>query len=134
MVNQIRVHCEPGAADFALKLFGKQPTDGEMAGLAGALDGATVAVSVRHSKGWLYLSVDDPARFEAYETSIRQDLNGELYGYIHEVRVAAGQGGQGFGLRAFLRQVAAARTIGLKRFELFAAGDPADTSSNGYYT
>ena len=133
-MKDIQVICEEGAAELVKLLFGQKVRGEELAGLAGALDGAMVNVTVRRSKGWLYLAVNDPARFEVYETSIRRDENGDLYGYIHEVRVAVGQGGRGLGARAFLRQVLAARKLGLTRFELFAAGDAADTSSNGYYT
>lgn len=130
----ITIHYDPGAAEFAAKLFGVQPADEDLVRLAGALEGATVNVSVRENKGWLYLTVTDPVRFEVYETSVRRDVEGSLFGYIHEVRVAVGQGGHGLGLRAFIRQLAGAKALGLTRFELFAAGDPADTSANGYYT
>jgi hypothetical protein len=133
-VPDIAVRYEPDAAEFATRLFGFHPREADLARLAGALDSAVVNVSVRKNKGWLYLTVTDPARFEVYETSVRRDVEGSLFGYIHEVRVSVGQSGRGLGLQAFLRQVAGARALGLTRFELFAAGDPADTSANGYYT
>lgn len=133
-VKGITVKYELGAAEFAEKLFGFRPADAALASLAGALDGATVNVSVRVKKGWLYLAVDDPTRFEVYETSVRCDAQGVLFAYIHEVRVAAGQGGHGLGLRAFQRQVHGARNLGLQYFELWAAGDYLDRSHNGYYT
>jgi hypothetical protein len=93
-----------------------------------------VIVSAREKKGWLYLSVDDPSRFEVYDTSIRRDSNGNLFAYIHEVRTAAGQGGQGLGVEAFVRQVAGARALGVRYFKLWAAGDYFAKSRNGYYT
>lgn len=133
-MEKTNVNYEPGAAEFARQLIGREFSDEDLAHLAGTLDGATVNVAVRQKKGWLYLAVDDPARFEVYETSVRPDANGELYGYIHEVRAASGQRGQGLGARAFARQVAGARSLGLKRFELWAAGNVRDTSYNGYYT
>ena len=85
----INVNYQAGAAQFARQLIGRSFSDEELAHLAGALDGATVNVTVRQKKGWLYLAVDDPARFDAYETSIRRDGNGELYGHIHEVRAGS---------------------------------------------
>ncbi len=133
-VKGINIKYEPGAAEFTERMFGFRPADDDLACLAGALDGATVNVSVRVKKGWLYLAVDDSTRFEVYETSVRCDAQGELFAYIHEVRVAVGQGGQGLGIRAFCRQVSGAQSLGIIRFELWAAGDVRDTSHNGYYT
>ena len=131
-VNAITVNYEDGALEFANQLFGFQPADTDLAALAGALDGATVQVSIRRTKGWLYLTVNDH-RFERYETSIRKDADGSLFAYIHHVYAAVGYSGQGNGARAFLRQVNAARRLGLKRFELFAAGYPGSIEENGYY-
>jgi len=133
-MEKIQVHYEEGALEFAWQLFGQIFNDEDLAYLAGALDGATVNVNVSRQKNWLYLSVVDPSRFEVYETSIRYDAKGELYGYIHEVRTAIGQRGKGLGARAFLRQVNGAKALGLKRFELWAAGYLFDGSRNGYYT
>jgi hypothetical protein len=133
-VKGITVKYELGAAEFAEKLFGFRPADDDLASLAGALDGATVNVSVRVKKSWLYLAVDDPTRFEVYETSVRRDAADALFAYIHEVRVAAGQGGQGLGIRAFQRQVRGAKSLGIEYFKLWAAGDYFDQANNGYYT
>ena len=132
-VKVITVNYEPDAAAFAERLFGYRPADDELACLAGLLDGATVTVSVKRQKSWLYLSVNDP-RFERYETSVRKDVDGGLFAYIHHTYVAAGQTGQGYGLRAFLQQVRSAQRLGLTRFELYAAGNPATGAENGYYT
>jgi hypothetical protein len=131
-VKEITVNYEEGVLEFAQQLFGRQPADDELARLAGALAGATVNVAVRPKKGWLYLTIND-ARFERYETSIRKDADGSLFAYIHHAYAAPGQSGKGYGVRAFLRQVNAARQLGLKRFELFAAGDFGSTDENGYY-
>jgi hypothetical protein len=131
-VKETEINYEEGALELALQLFGRQPADDDLARLAGALDGATVNVSVKKQKGWLYLTVND-ARFERYETSVRKDADGSLFAYIHHAYAAAGQSGQGHGVRAFLRQVNAARRLGLKCFELFAAGHPRSTNENGYY-
>lgn len=133
-VQAITIQYELGAAEFAEQLFGFPPADYDLACLAGALNGATVNVSVRVKKGWLYLAIDDPTRFEVYETSVRRDAQGELFAYIHEVRVAVGQGGQGLGLRAFLHQVIGAKALDIQYFELWAAGNYLDRSHNGYYT
>jgi hypothetical protein len=114
------------------RFFGRLLTDDELFRLAGALPGATVTVSVRQQHGWLYLKVDD-WRFERYETSIRRDRDGSLFAYLHHVYVAGGQRGQGHGARAFLRQMTMAQQLGLKRFELFAAGGHGSTDENGYY-
>jgi hypothetical protein len=132
-VQAVTINYKTGAVKLAHQLLGRRLADEDLARLAGALDGARVNVSAK-KKGWLYLAVGDPARFEVYETSVRRDLRGDLYAYIHEVRTAVGRRGQGLGLEAFRRQVAGARALGVKRFELFAAGDPADISDNGYYT
>jgi hypothetical protein len=69
-VKETEINYEEGAFEFTQRLFGRQPADDDLARLAGALDGATVNVSVKKKKGWLYLTVND-ARFERYETSIR---------------------------------------------------------------
>ena len=130
----VTLHYETGAAEFAARLFGFAPAAVDLARLAGALDGAAVQVSVRADKGWLYLAVDDPAHFEVYETSVRREADGKLFAYIHEVRVAPGQGGGGLGLRAFVRQVTGAKALGLTCFRLWAAGSYFDTYHNGYYT
>jgi hypothetical protein len=131
-VKEISVNYEAGARAFAQQLFGQRLADAELAHLAGALSGATVRVALRAKRGWLYLTVSD-ARFDRYETSIRKDEDGSLFAYIHHAYVAAGQRGQGHGARAFLRQVNAARRLGLRRFELFAAGHPSSSDENGYY-
>ena len=131
-MNEININFEAGAREFARQLFGYQPAEAELARLAGALLGAAVKVAVRRQKGWLYLTVSD-ARFERYETSIRQDADGSLFAYIHHAYAATGQRGKGYGVRAFLRQVNAARRLGLQRFELFAAGRPSASDENGYY-
>jgi len=103
-VKGITVTYVRGAIGLARQLFGRRAADDDLARLAGALDGATVIVSAKKKKNWLYLSVSDP-RFARYETSVRRDANGNLFAYIHHVYVAAGQTGQGYGLRAFLQQV-----------------------------
>ena len=82
----------------------------------------------------LFRSVKDAGRFAAYETSIRKEADGKLWAYIHDVRTAAGQRGQGLGIQAFAQQVRAARALGLKRFELWAAGHPGDQTHNGWLT
>ncbi len=133
-VQNVIIKYEPGAAGFTERLFGFRPAEDDLACLAGALDGATVNVSVRVVKGWLYLAVADPTRFEVYETSVRRDAQGELFAYIHEARAAIGQGGQGLGIRAFSRQVRGARSLGIQYFKLWAAGDYFDKAHNGYYT
>ncbi|MGH9844834.1 MAG: hypothetical protein ACREEM_39460, partial [Blastocatellia bacterium] len=130
----VTVKYERGAIKFVERMLATRPADDDLARLAGALDGAMVIVSVWKKKGWLYLSVDDPSRFEICDTSLRRDVAGNLFAYIHEVRTAMQQGGQGLGIRAFVRQVSGARSLGLERFELWAAGDVRDKSSNGYHT
>jgi hypothetical protein len=133
-VQAVTINYKTGAVKLARQLLGRRPADEELARLAGALDGARVNVTAKKKKSWLYLAVDDPARFEVYETSVRRDARGDLYAYIHEVRTAVGRRGQGLGLQAFRRQVAGARALGVKRFELWAAGNIRDTANNGYYT
>ena len=131
-MNEVAVNFEAGAREFARQLFGYQPAEADLARLAGALPGATVKVAVRRQKGWLYLTVSD-ARFERYETSIRQDADGSLFAYLHHIYAATGQRGKGYGVRAFLRQVNSARRLGLTRFELHAAGYSGSSDENGYY-
>lgn len=127
-MKNISVHYEAGAAELAQQLFGTLPPDEEIAGLAGAMDGAQVTVSVR--RVGLFLAVEHPW-FECYETSVRRDPNGDLYAYIHDVR-KRGREPRDVVVNAFLRQVAAARKLGLKRFELYAAGTASDTKFSGY--
>ena len=78
----ITVIYERGAVGLARQLFGRRPADDDLARLAGALDGATVIVSAKKKKSWLYLSVRD-LRFARYETSVRRDVDGGLFAYIH---------------------------------------------------
>ncbi|MGH9835907.1 MAG: hypothetical protein ACRD9Y_23040 [Blastocatellia bacterium] len=66
-VKDITVIYKQGAVKLARQLFGDRPADGDLARLAGVLDGATVIVSARKKKNWLYLSVNDP-RFDRYES------------------------------------------------------------------
>lgn len=132
MANPFTIHYLPAAPPLAVSLFGHALADEEIAWLAGALDGAEVIVSSR--KSGLYLEVKDAPRFAAYETSIRTDADGSLWDYLHDVRIAAGLGGQGLGLQAFLRQIQMARALGLTRFELWAAGHPGDQAHNGWIT
>lgn len=131
-MKDITVIYKRGAVGLARQLFGHRPADDDLARLAGAMDGATVIVSANRKKNWLYLFVSDP-RFDRYETSVRRDADSRLFAYIHHVYVAAGHTGQGYGLRAFLRQVNGARRLGLKRFELFAAGYSGSDDEIGYY-
>jgi GNAT superfamily N-acetyltransferase len=128
---RIAIHYQVGAQFLAQQLFGPFITDEEIGALAGALDGAAVQVSVR--KTWLFLDVSDPLRFASYQTSIRIDDSGALYAYIHDVHTKPSQQKQGWGARAFRRQVEAAQRLGVQRFELFAAGHPGDRSDIGYY-
>jgi hypothetical protein len=102
-VKDITVIYKRGAVGLARQLFGRRPADEDLARLAGALDGATVIVSAKKKKNWLY------------------------------VCAAPGQSGQGYGVRAFLRQVNGARRLGLKHFELFAAGHSGSADEFGYY-
>ena len=127
-MQKIVVNFESGAATLAQRLFGALPPDETLAGLAGALDGATVNASVRRIG--LFLAVEH-SWFECYETSIRKDQGGELYAYLHDVR-KRGREPRNLTARAFLRQLAAARKLGIKRFELYAAGYFNDTSFSGY--
>ncbi|NOT63981.1 MAG: hypothetical protein HOP19_27520 [Acidobacteria bacterium] len=121
-------HYEADARAYARQLFGDLPPDEMLARLAGALEGARVNVSVR--RVGLFLAVEHPW-FECYETSIRRDAGGGLYAYLHDVR-KRGREPKNLAIRAFLRQVNAARALGVKRFELYAAGDGNDTKFSGY--
>lgn len=127
-MQSISVIYETGAQAYAQKLFGSPPPDETLARLAGALDGAQVCVSVR--RVGLFLAVTHPW-FECYETSVRRDADGGLFAYLHDVRKRVREP-QRVIARAFSRQVAAARELGLKRFELYAAGYAGDTKFSGY--
>lgn len=127
-VTNISVNYEKGAAELAQQLFGALPPDEEIAGLAGALEGALVKAAVR--RAGLYLAVEHPW-FECYETSIRRDRNNDLYAHIHDVRKRAREP-RDVVVRAFFRQVVTARKLGLKRFELYAPGYFNDTRFSGY--
>jgi hypothetical protein len=67
------------------------------------------------------------------ERGFRRDASGELYIWNHyfEKRHDAPPG---VGLRSFRTQVDGAQRLGVKRVELWAAGDHNDRSYNGYYT
>ena len=127
-MENISINYEAGAVELIAQLFAPPPSEAEIAQLAGALDGARVDVSVR--RVGLFLAVAHPW-FECYETSIRRDRNGDLYAYIHDVRKHTREPRE-IAIKAFLRQVTAARKLGLKRFELYAAGTAADTKFSGY--
>lgn len=92
------------------------------------MDGARVTVSVR--RVGLFLALEHPL-FECYETSIRRDRDGGLFAYIHDVR-KRGREPRGLLAKAFSKQILAARKLGLKRFELYAAGYFNDTKFSGY--
>ncbi|HEX4947139.1 MAG TPA: hypothetical protein VFZ34_10760 [Blastocatellia bacterium] len=131
-MQSCQINYQPGARESVWQLFRRNVADEDLILLAGALAGATVEVSQR--KVGLFLEVRDAARFESYQTSIRQDSDGSLWAFIHEVRVAAGKRGQGLGIAAFAQQAKAAQSLGLTRFELWATGDFFDRANNGYYT
>lgn len=127
-MEDLSVIYETGAQAYAQQLFGDPPPDETLARLAGALDGAQVTVSVR--RVGLFLAVTHPW-FECYETSIRRDADGGLYAYLHDVRKRS-RDPKDVVIRAFLKQVRAAHELGLKRFELYAAGYAGDTKFSGY--
>jgi hypothetical protein len=106
-VQNITGNYAAGAADLARDLFGRAVADEELAAAVGALDGAALNVSVRKSR--------------------------ELYIWNHHFEKRH-DAPPGVGLRSFKTQVEGARRLGVKRIELWAAGDPRDTSYNGYYT
>jgi len=130
-VQNITVNYAAGAADLALDLFGRAIADEELAAAAGALDGAALSVSVRKGRE-LFVEITHPL-IVRQERGFRRDANGELYIWNHyfEKRHDAAPG---VGLRSFKIQVEGARRLGVKRIELWAAGDLNDRSYNGYLT
>jgi hypothetical protein len=130
-VRNITVNYAAGAADLALDLFGRAVADEELAAAAGALDGAALNVSVRKGRE-LFVEITHPL-IVRQERGFRRDANGDLYIWNHyfEKRHDAPPG---VGLRSFKTQVEGAQRLGVKRIELWAAGDHNDRSYNGYYT
>lgn len=130
-MQNITVNYAAGAADLALDLFSRAVADEELAAAVGALDGAALSGSVRKGRE-LFVEIAHPL-IVRQERGFRRDANGELYIWNHyfEKRHDAPPG---VGLRSFKTQVEGARQLGVKRIELWAAGDYNDRSYNGYYT
>jgi hypothetical protein len=130
-VPNITVKYAAGAADLARDLFGRAVADEELAAAAGALDGATLNVRVRKGRE-LFVEIVHPL-IVRQERGFRRDANGELYIWNHHFEKRH-DAPPGVGLRSFKTQVEGARRLGVKRIELWAAGDLNDRSYNGYLT
>jgi hypothetical protein len=130
-VQNITVNYAAGAADLALDLFGRAVADEELAAAAGALDGAALNVSVRKGRE-LFVEITHPL-IVRQERGFRRDANGELYIWNHHFEKRH-DAPPGVGLLSFRTQVGGARRLGVRRIELWAAGDRNDRSYNGYYT
>jgi hypothetical protein len=127
-MENISVHYEKGAREFAEALIGRAFTDEELAAAVGALDGSRLSVSIR--KG-VEIAVD--VKHEKVIEQIRwlrRDRNAELY--IWNFRLERARGYPGVGLESLVRQVQGARKMGFKRIECYAAGDP-KSSDTGYH-
>jgi hypothetical protein len=122
---------DAGAFDLARELFGREVADEELAAAVGALDGATLNVSVRKGSE-LFVEIAHPL-IVRQERGFRRDSNGDLYIWNHHFEKRH-DAPPGVGLRSFKRQVEGARQLGVMRIELWAAGDLNDRSYNGYLT
>lgn len=111
-------------------LFGRPLQRWELAGLAGAPDGAEV--DVQTSSGELYLDTSEPlaARYRTHHTVLHAGcvLVVVIEGFhIHEESLQ----NKGIGLRMFYRQVENAKRLGIDRIETRAGRQ---AHENGYYT
>jgi hypothetical protein len=126
----IKVIYNTGAKELAQSMFERDVADEELAAAAGALDDSTLTVSV-----WkrLELRVEmQHQHVEEFTLMFRRDIAGEVY--IWNDRIEKKQGApRGALLSCHLAQVENAPRIGVKRMELYAAGDRKDTRYNGYF-
>ena len=130
-VKDITVNYEKSAAELAQQLFGHNVSDEELAAAVGALDGSTLEVSVRMKGQELHVEVLHPP-VQEQRRGFRRDHHGELYLWNHRLEKGPGVPG-GFGIKVFMRQVAGARKLRVRRIELWAAGNVRDSDHNGYY-
>lgn len=129
-MKDISVKYEKDAEQLARQLFGRSVADDELAAAVGALDGAALEVSVRMNGQELHVAITHPLIAEQ-RRGFRRDATGNLYIWNHrfDKRVGAPPG---VGLASFKRQIEGARQLGVKRIELYAAGNRNDTRDVGY--
>ena len=128
------VHYQAGAKELLVRLFGRELTDEEIATAAGALDGAMLDVRPKKYQGGMELFVDiqDAQWIEAQQRGFRRDADGRLYIWNHRFKKKK-DAAKGLGLKSVVRQIVAARQLGIERIEMFALGDANDPEYNGYY-
>jgi hypothetical protein len=123
---------EEGAAEFSRQLFGRNIPNEDLAAAVGAPDGSNLNVTVRMNGQELHVEVIHPW-IKEQRRGFRRDDKGNLFIWNHRLEKDRGAP-PGFGLKVFARQVAGARRLGVKRIELWAAGNARDGAHNGYYT
>jgi hypothetical protein len=129
-VKDIEVNYEKGAAEFAEQLIGRAVSDEELAAAVGALDGSTIEVRTARKGRELLVEVKHPNVLEQIRY-IRRDASGTLY--IWNFRLEKAPGVYGVGLESPVRQIKAARALGVQRIECYAAGHINDSRYNGYF-
>jgi len=128
-MKNIQVNYEEGAAEFAEWLFGRAVSNEELAAAVGALDDSQLNVRIRKGVE-LAIEIENVKVVEQVRF-IRRDPRGELM--IWNFRFEKARGHHGVGLESLLRQIKGARSLGIRRLECWAAGDPKDTRYTGYY-
>ncbi|MGH9837669.1 MAG: hypothetical protein ACREEM_02670 [Blastocatellia bacterium] len=128
-MENISIHFEAGAREFAERLIGRTFSDAELAAAVGALDGSRLHVSIRKDTE-LAVEVKNEKVIEQIRW-LRRDQAGDLY--IWNFRLEKAPGFYSIGLASFLRQIKAARALGFHRIECYAAGHINDLRYNGYF-
>jgi hypothetical protein len=120
------------AAQLMQDMFGRTLTDSEMAGITGALDGASI--SVDDYNGDLEFEIFHPLMDN--DVSVRK-LRRDAFG-VFRIENAnlflRDDAPAGLGTRILASQVRAASALGIDSLTTYAAGPPSQGKMNGYYT
>lgn len=130
MPRNIQTRFDAGAKQLAERIFGQDTADDEIALAAGAWKGSLVHFSTFSQR----LTANVRHSFvEVQQRWFFHDANGEVVIRNYALK-KSNLAPAHFGIRMFLTQVEAARTLGIKRILVSAAGSPRPGDYNGYYT
>ena len=123
--------------DEAASLFVGHPlTDTDIAGLTGALDGATITTYVSRTAGRIVgidFVVEHPQLDGDSTRSLRREDDGTLTLQLESLTLRPEARGKGTGARILAQEVQASERLGVHRITLVAGGAPGG-DMNGYYT
>lgn len=121
MTSLFTVEYSEDARALAAQFFGRNLTDEDLACAVGALDGAKVIVRKKKGADELRIEIQHP-QIQDQQRWVRRTPQGELV--IFNYRFYKKRGApSGLAVTSLLRQIEAARALGVTRLETFAAGN-----------